>query len=968
MQNRPLTTGAFILATALAATVLAPAATAQCSPFSKSGMRPIHWRAGSSLTLGSTDSGDAAIALRFAHDEEHDVRLEEITHRGTRPDGTVALYPFSTLPPTGASTALWRAVFRPVDSQDPIEVTPADASWFIVWVNDRRNPTAVTFQWLGVDLPDPLADSFFWMELHAEIDCDDPARVEWDSRLGRAQLPRNPNHYTLDEVEAPILHLRAPGNGLMSRLLVPVAAATAIPAENLPLPIWSVFGDGFAFEHPARNQQMQWSAVYDGNPASSPLGDDVLSSYRKLLYLATEDAEGHYKRFLHRVVLDPVTGAYFYRWAPVHFPTYGVTPYLNYHQSPYPVVFQAIEAQSDSFWYDCTETYREFVDREMGLTRIADPNYPLNPDFPRASPFIANSVVEPFATDLPTISSVAEVFPQYTDNALRMQAVFDGADGRTLPTFMEWQKWLNGASPVDWPFGPREPEDPVGPGFNPRPYTGAPDALLEPPPFVIQEIERAQLAGINTSVYTGPLAINRDDWPSFDTDWLLRRRDGSLIPVGPLATGNIIDYGANGAAHWMATVLYDNIFDTIPELGGVFFDVLSGGGSFLRYPEAPSQLFGLDRYHGGTAYVEGTQRLFDMVRARIAAGKPTNVHPDIPFLPAETVQEYLAGRVDFAQQGLKAPPMQMQLNTLFDAIVGAPVLSLEASNPSPPLWNAVYHEWARAEGLTVMLSGLGVNEGFGGGQPGGAGLTWPLWGNYMRFVHALWWFQGMKPTSFQYLTGYEHLNLLTDAPGGGVAIREFRGAGQPTQPPQPEQLITFLRRMHHALDRFEEAGKFLNTGRMERPLATQFTAQTGLPGPSATVAAAVPASVPGVRHFYENFFSTQPYSVPYVFHAVWRSVETGELGIVFVNWSDAPAQWQGELDPALYDGFENGFTLHGVAPDGAGVTEYVMGAGTGATTLSWSAGSPGIALRHHDAVAPGPMPPRSIQVIVVRPQ
>lgn len=967
----------------LAAFALAPPAEAQCFPFSKWGMQRLPWGSGSTLTLGSIESGDTAIALRFAYDEDHDVRLEEVGHRGTRPDGTVSIFPYPVVQPPGEPAALWRAIFRPVDSNEPIEILPSDASWFFVYVDDTRAPRSVVFQWLGVELPDPLADSIFWAELRADIDPENPARVEWLSRIGRLQNPRrNENRYTLDEVEAPILHVSAPGNPSLARILVPIAAASPLPAENLPMPFWLLptIGGGVSLQHPARDQQMQFSALYSLDPSSLPAGNDVFSSYRKILYLTTEDADGHFKKFQHRVapaLIPPATPTLVYRWAPVYYPTYGPTPWINFHRSDYPAVFEAIEAQSDAFWYDCTATYREFVDREMGLTRIADPAYAINPDFPRASPFVANSIVENQATDA-GYTDISQIFPEYTDNAVRLQQVFDGADGRTLPTFMEWQKWLKGAGPLDWPYENRDPEDPAGPGFNPRPYSGSFEAFLEPPQYVLDEIARANGAGINASVYTSPLVINRDDWPSFQEDWLLRQRDGTLQPVGDAATGNIVDYGAQGVPFWMATVLYDDIFDTAPELGGVFFDVISGGGSFLRYAPEPREFFRVGRYHGGTRFVEGTQLTFDLVRQRIAFAKPTNQHPDIPFIPAETVQEYLAGKFDFGQQGLKTPPMQLQLMQFIDLIAGVPSVSADAQNPSPPLWNAVYHEWSRAEGLTVMLSGLGVSALLGGGQTNAIGLTWERWGDYMRYVHALWWFQGMKPTSFQYLSGYEDLQVLTDAPGGGVAVRQFTGPFQPVPPAQPQQLIDFLRRMHHALDRVDEAGKFLNTGRMERPLASPgydlgavLQSNALSPVVAASIDRSAPFASPGVLHFYENPISTGlPYRVPHVFHAVWRSVETGELGIVFVNWTDLPAFWQGTFDPSLYEGFESGaFTIHGVAPDGAGVTEYPMGAGNGPTTLAWNplAGAD-ITLAHHSTLTPGYMPARSIQVFVVRPQ
>ncbi|MFO1055166.1 MAG: hypothetical protein U1F36_23355 [Planctomycetota bacterium] len=947
----------------LACTVNAPTAMAQCSPFTKFGMTRLNWTNGSTFVLGSTDNLDAAIALHFAYDATNTVALTAMDHRGKNSDGTRTLFQFSTVPPAGVSTALWKAVFRPVDADTPIEIGPSDAAYTSVWVDDPGAPRSALFQWFGATLPDPLSDSFFWMELKADIDPTQPWRVTWQSRLGRIARPNSTHHYTLDEVTAPIVHTAAPGNGLLSRVLVPIAQDSPLPAANLPLRLWQLIGYDLSFEHPARNQQLQFSALYSGDPTSLPIGSDLLSSWRKILYFGTEDAEGHYKRFLHKAETNGATISY--RWATTYYPSYGLLPWINFHRSPYPVVMEALQAQSDSFWYDCTQRYRRFVERDMHLTRIADPCYALNPDFPRAAPFVANSNAQALAA-----APLTSLYPDYTAHALRLRKVFDGADGRALPTFMEWQKWLKG-DPLNPPVPSAIPEDPIGPGYNPKPYSGAAEAVQEPPSYVLDEIAHAHAVGLNTSVYTVPLVMNRNDWPGFLDQWLLRQRNGDYYPVAAGSPFRIVDFGATGVPGWMTNNLFDDIFDTAPGLGGVFFDLLSGSGSFLRYPaggvdENPIHLRG---YHGGTAYVAGTQSLFDQVRARIAAGKTTQMHPDIPFLPSETVQEFLAGRYDFGQQGLKSFPMQMQLNTLFDLLSGVPSIAPEASNPSPPLWNAVYHEWSRAEGLTVMLSVLGVNGPFlGGGQfdPAFPGLTWQRWGDYMRFVHALWWFQGSKPTSFQYLSGYGQYDLLVDDGVGGVKVRN-------PEIPQQQQLVDFLRELHHALDRHDEAGKFLNTGRMERPLQTPW-AYDPLSilqsiGPSSDVATFVSPQSPGVRHFYERFFSTQPYAVPHVFHAVWRSVETGELGIVFVNWTDQPAWWKGLFDPSQYDGFASGaFDVHGIAPSGANVSEYLVGQGQGPTLLAWNPAAGGIALRHHDDAVPGLMPPRSVQVFVVRPR
>lgn len=942
-----------------AALGIAPAAHAQLGLFSRAGLQPIPFGTGAALELGSIASGARGIALRFRHDAEHGVAMSSIGHRGTRGDGTVAVWEYSTEAPAGESSALWNAVLRPVGSATTLSLSSSDADQCQVFVDVPGDTRRALFVWTGAQLPDPAAESAFRMELLVELDPLRPWRVTWQSRMGRVSRPACPNLYTLDEVRAPIVWVKAPGTGDFERLLVPIAGATLVPAANLPLRIWQVVGYDAVFEHPARQQQLQFSALYSGTNVSIPNGDTVLSPWRKALYFTTEDAEGHYKQFQHKVVADGPTLTY--RWAPVYFPTYGLSPTRNFHFASYPVAFEAIEAATDSYWYDCTTTYRRFVDARMGLTRITSPAYALNRDFVRASPFVANSVVDP----VPALPA-SQIFPLYTANALRLQRQFRGADGRTLPTFMEWQQWLKG-DPLDSPFD-RPPQDPIGPDFNPRPYSGATEAFQEPPAHVLAEIERAHGLGINTTVYTLPVLMNRNDWPGFRDEWLLRTREGAYAPVAESATGNVIDYGAWGVPLWMAGVFYDDVFDTAPKLGGVFLDVISGGGASLRYPARPEFLFEFRRYHGGTAFVRGTQRLFDLLRLRVAAGKPTTVHPDVPFLPTETVQEYLAGRFDFAQQGLKDVPMQMQLGNVYDALVGVPNFAPEAQNPSPPLWNAVYHEWARAEGLTTVLGVRAVNVFLGGGQdnPLYPGVDWNTWAAYQRMVHALWWFQGMKPTSFQYLQSLEPWNLLVDGPADSVTVRDPHVL-------QQTQLVAFLTRLHHALDREGEAGRFLSGGRLERPLQTPWAFDPFLVtqslNPGAVQEQFCDPAKPGVFHFYENFFSKLPYPIPHVFHAVWRDVQSGDLALVFVNWSDGIAAWDGLFDPRLYDGFGGGaFTVSGIAPDGAGTTEYFVGAGSGPTRLGWNPAVAGLPLRHHDDAAPSYMPARSVQVFVVRPQ
>ncbi len=940
-----------------------------CSPWSKWRLHEIPWTAGSTLELGSIAAGDAAIALRFSHDATSGVVLTSIGHRGSRKDGVTTVWEYQTDPPTGQPRSLWSATFRPVGEDADFELHPDADDDVRVWIDDPQDPHQAIFRWTDMDLCDPLCDSLFWMELCVHIDRGTPTEAVWNSRLGRIER-RGPGcdaQYTLDEVAAPILHVRQPGDGTFARILVPIAQNTIVPAANLPMRLWDIVGYDLDLEHPARGQQMQFSAVFSNDPTQVPLGTDVLSSFRKLLYMSTEDSDGYYKRFQHRVVSDQ--GTLYYRWAPVYFPSYGFSPRFNFHRSEYPVRLAALEATTGSFYHDVTDRYRQFVEDDIRPTRIASNYYRLNPDFPRASVFQPSSVI-PGVTPEAALSSV---YTQTTDHALRLQEAFLGADGNATPTFMEWQKWLKGAqTEAETAFPARGAEDPIGPDFNPRPYSNAFESFQEPPAYALDEIDRAHAAGINASVYTLPLIMNDGDWPSFRDDWFLRTRTGDYFPQGPLATGKIIDHGNPFVAFWMVANLYDDIFDTAPKLGGVFFDVLSGGGSFLRYPADPSQLFRMKRYHGGASYVAGVRRLADLVRLRIAFSKQSCQHPDLPFLPGESVMEGIVGKLDFGQHGLKSLPMQQQFDALFDQLALVPTISVESSNPSPPLWNAVYHEWQHAEGLSVPLSTWAVSAALGGGQPFYPGVTWQRWGDYQRLCAALFWHQGMKPTIFPYYSDDDQNSLLVER-NGNTEVRN-------PAIPQQGQLLAFLQRVHQSLDRDAEAGRFLVTGRMERPLQLGIgAAPAGILAslnPSFDIANSTDPGTPPVtspleffkgQHFYENFFSRQPYNIPHVFHGVWRDVETGELGIVFVNWTDFPATWQGTLDPQCYEGLDDQFEVIGIRPDGAGVQDYAVGSGNGSTLLAWNPTAPGaLPLQHHAAAAPGFMPARSVQVFVLR--
>ena len=131
-------------------------------------------------------------------------------------------------------------------------------------------------------------------------------------------------------------------------------------------------------------------------------------------------------------------------------------------------------------------------------------------------------------------------------------------------------------------------------------------------------------------------------------------------------------------------------------------------------------------------------------------------------------------------------------------------------------------------------------------------------------------------------------------------------------------------------------------------------------------------------HFNENITTTDAtnnpafrpsYAMMHVLHSVWRSSPySARLGLVFVNWTDQPAKWQADFDPAVYGGFPGGrFVVRGLKPAGGTVCYYNVATGQGKTTLSWGGGG-GIPLRHHSEDSATLMPPRSVQVFWIDPR
>lgn len=974
--HRPHCLGTLVGALLLLLQAVAPA---QCQPFSRRGLQEIEdWGVGSSLTLGVDAANEPGLSIQLVHDPVVGARLQSSSHRHQRPDGKLQVFNFNHLVPTGSSPGLWQGVLRPRFEETPYPVGPEHASSFEIYTRTGRSSTQVVMCWGGISVPGVTCCDDFWFEVSIRQSCLDGDRLSFEARMGRMLCQSGGTELTLDEVQVPVIYTQQPGVDLLkARILVPAAQNVPLPAANMPMSAWQVLAVNADLEHPARGQQMQFSGLYGGENIQIESGNEVYSPYQKILYFATEDNRGYYKRFQHSVV-TAATGAY-YRWAPTYYPEHGAHPTRNVLVTPYPAVMKALHAKSNAWWFDLCTEYREFVRRRMGIAPMRSFLSRVNKDAAGGE-----SVVVATINLQNDPGGDAPVFADYVDHGIALQEAFASPSGRPAKVFLEWQKWFKGES--------GSTEDLIGPGFNPRPYSGVPDAPKEFAQAAREEIERAAQNDINICLYTLPTIMNNQDWSSFDEDWFLRDRSGA---VRERLDGADVDFGNPVVPFWMTGVFFDDILDASPALGGLYLDFFGGEASYRRFHQAQNFQAIVDpwshysklrlklfkrRDHNGAAFVRGGMRTLDLLRGRVRLGQLLRRSKERPFLPTEAVMEYFAGRYDVAQHGLKAIPGHTQMSATLEQFAGlsADPLPLQAAANNPPLWNAVYHDRARADALGMMLSTEAVSQLVGGDADVG-GVDWGTWSRYNRMIHALMFVGGMKSSLFSFYQDFAESNLVQPGANGPVL--------QDDSVVEQAQLLAFLQRMHQAGARCGEAAELVNFGVMERPLdLPQIFLLPGapptrqlffFPGTVDSEASTSPTMavntlpLSGItRHYNEDFFtSVFPSQVPRVLHSVWRSSPYSKrLGLVLVNWSDAPAYWQATFNPAAYEGFGSDFRVLGVKPDGAGVEEYALGESSGATLLGFSDAPLPLNLVHHGAAAPGLMPPRSVQVIYLEPK
>ncbi len=821
------------------------------------------------LTLPAVLSGNH-LDLVFVPDATAGVRLSKLVHKD--PTWNATQHSFLNDPISyGFDGSLWEieTTDRQSGLQKKVRATTVPVANVSATSVDLSPGTRFSFKWSPV----PMGLDTVSLTLDVTLMPDDVVS-RWDCRVERITS----GEAALDRVAYPLLMLAGPVEPVpptesafdaqwRTRIVIPRAIASSFQGQNMPLAGYSLLpSNGFELRHPHAEQVMQWSVMYAADPLSHAGG--------RMIYLGTEDTTGHEKRFRHAF---PISGSLNpgYQWAAVHYPSFAdssgtYAEFGNRYESAYPTVVGALLATSDEFWFDAAEYYRGFVENSLGLVR-RELNASLADD---VGPAILSFPLQ--ATQLLQGMPLYKRFLQITRG---WRLALDNPHVQTQRTILHFQNYLKdavngGGLFSDWGAG--------------HPFSATVDS------GVAQTVAAARALGIDCSVRHLPVAVEiGSGWDAQLPESLRaydRDRSVSQLLVG---LDERLDYATYDdpvvgpqIESWFADTVLVPLVQHL-DLEGLYLDLISGQGGALTYENAVLGAFHAG--HGGDRYVRGLVAATDYTRQRLQS----TVSGGNAFLMSEAVQEYMAGHLDFVGQGyVHLPRHMLHFEEVLPFIPVPPAgheVPPEARDQSPPLWQAVYHEYQPAEMLTLFPSS----------RPLAAGLT----SNELLDLYA-WTFgtaliNGSRPSSLVYKL--EHDPAIVEFDESTLSLTDPTGVGL--------SAMAIVNALHGAVER-SFAGQFTSVGRLERSLPDAGETRSTQINPTHRTqpVANLDETCFPVLESWDDPGSDTPEGLPEasmafpvdsVLHSVWTSPE-GKIGLVLYNWTSAPAVWTGKFDPVLY--------------------------------------------------------------------
>ncbi|MBK8977381.1 MAG: hypothetical protein IPM29_15830 [Planctomycetes bacterium] len=879
------------------------------------------------LTFPATLSS-SHVSLTFDLVGTTELRLLAITNR----DGATP-FTFVNDPTQLSTTGPWQIRGHgPAPAGAPFAVDSSAAATFAATSSQAGNETVFHFVWTGVRID---SANFVRVELDVALGATDPVS-RWSGRVTREAG----NTASIEEVDFPVLCVKGPvaprspqeshaNAQWRTRLLIPTALLDPLPAANLPVAYHAVIGRDYTLKHPHAEQVMQFSVLHDADTADA--------GFNRMLYVGTRDATGHYKTFRHHP-FNTAGGQLYYHWTTTYFPTFAdlsgqPSRYGNEFMSPYPALVGSLTARSDDFWYDAAAYYRSIL--EDPQTGFAPPRLELNT--------LLGDSVGPTISSFPVMVAVRSpagpgtLYERFLELTRTWRAMLQNPYASTSATYLHFQNYLNGGI-----FGVAD-----------HPLSGSVD------PDVLPVIDAARTENIRCSVYTFPVSVPQTSgWASLlPTNYIAWDIDG--LPQGD-PNVFVIDYaipGANAARDWYGNTVLLQMIQHL-DLNGFYLDIMSGTGTRLTYD--PSGLPPYHPAHGGDGYEQGQIAMIDHARDVLnqnASAMP-GPHHDV-YLMSEAPEEYLAGHLDFIGRGYDFVPRHLQLLEEYLQSIGLPGdhtgVAAGARDWNPPMWNAVYHEYAPSSAMVTVPTTLALAM-----HPlnGNSGLTGDQLREYLAYVFGAYFLSGTKPSAFPYYVDIDY-PLVVLGPSGNVThdpVNDVQQVGP--------SAVTAIRDLYAAQER-EHGGQYMLFGRMMRPLPVDLATASRRINPTNACYSVPIAFRDAVLPFNEpargqTLIAAFPYDVTSVQHSVWRSPE-GKIGILLYNWTLNPASFRAVFDPTNYD-LGPTQTYH-VSQSVQGAQDVLLGSYQGNLTLDLGVGGGG----GGNVLSLGSIPARTLYVLELEP-
>ncbi len=744
---------------------------------------------------------------------------------------------------------------------------------------------AYLFEWRGVVVTGaPDADRLWVRQLwFLQNNTDSYGKVlTW---VGRERG----SSFSIEHVRSPLLWIkgftapRGAENHLegtkRQRVLVPHLSFNAVGtySQNSNFYQWCFNSLNRSLTHPGTHT-MQFVAMESGDNLDA-------ATYKRTLYFQTEDTEGWLKKFWYRGLTAGTEG--FFRLSQSYMPPFAKnlgrliedgrpneSEFGNSCNPPYAVQIGALTSATDDWWYDACALYRTWLEGSGMLP----PKVPSNPAL---STFNSNPhywlgciTVDPGALATPTYGAFVAQFKAQIAALSNTHFTLQNA-------------WLHLQT---WKYA----------------FATASVAGQSDPEFRAAVTDIIHALGHYVSVYSLP--VNQSAWSNYGISMPSSARITSRAGVQDSDPGFDI---SETAAHPVFNERMRKLLNDL-QLDGLYDDVLVGLGAISQYaPGGPSHV-----RHGGKDFTRGKVAFLQAQRAMLRDNGSSADQAGRELMLSETQEEFCVGLLDLGQDGYHWHPWHTALAEwiVWDGTGLLPDLTLDdypraQRNMAPPIWNAVYHEYAPSKHFSVMPTnaGLKTNTFFHSGPF--AAMTATQLNDLHCCMRAGSFVSGMSPGFFDYNASFVQSELIKLDANGVVVVGD--AAYDPSS--CGITIWNFYKTLFQS-QLYSYAGQFLLYGKMLRPLVVDYSAAAVARqnNPAAVCRDTNPA---GFFAIYPYFYydTSDPtfaspgipwgtltgYDVTRVLHGMWQSQE-GVVGLVLVNWSNSNASWIGTFDPALY--------------------------------------------------------------------